>query len=331
MFITDDCEGLIPPYLRFVKGIIDTDDIDLNISREMLQNNPVVAKIKNAIIKRVVSELKKKAENDKDEYKKFWDAFGPVLKEGIHEDFTNRNKLLEISRFQSTNSDQLTSLEEYVSRMQKGQNSIYYISGEDKDKLSQSPHLEGFKAKGVEVLFMTDPVDEFWLPSVGNYSEKSFQSVTRGAVDLDKIKSKGEDKDKDKDKDKKQNIDKLIASLKVVLGKEVKDIKSSERLTDSAVCLVAGEGEMDMHLEKLLKQHQQLDSTSQKVLEINPAHPLIANLLNILDNEQKKAEIFDDAAWLLLDQARIIEGQSVSDPNKFSRRMNALIQKGIAL
>ena len=331
VFITDDCEGLIPPYLRFVKGIIDTDDIDLNISREMLQNNPVVAKIKNAIIKRVVSELKKKAENDKDEYKKFWDAFGPVLKEGIHEDFTNRNKLLEISRFQSTNSDQLTSLEEYVSRMQKGQNSIYYISGEDKDKLSQSPHLEGFKAKGVEVLFMTDPVDEFWLPSVGNYSEKSFQSVTRGAADLDKIKSKGEDKDKDKDKNKKQNIDKLIASLKVVLGKEVKDIKSSERLTDSAVCLVAGEGEMDMHLEKLLKQHQQLDSTSQKVLEINPAHPLIANLLNILDNEQKKAEIFDDAAWLLLDQARIIEGQSVSDPNKFSRRMNALIQKGIAL
>ena len=331
VFITDDCEALIPPYLRFVKGIIDTDDIDLNISREMLQNNPVVAKIKNAIIKRVVSELKKKAENDKDEYKKFWDAFGPVLKEGIHEDFTNRNKLLEISRFQSTNSDQLTSLEEYVSRMQKGQNSIYYISGEDKDKLSQSPHLEGFKAKGVEVLFMTDPVDEFWLPSVGNYSEKSFQSVTRGAADLDKIKSKGEDKDKDKGKDKKQNIDKLIASLKVVLGKEVKDIKSSERLTDSAVCLVAGEGEMDMHLEKLLKQHQQLDSTSQKVLEINPAHPLIANLLGILDNEQKKAEIFDDAAWLLLDQARIIEGQSVSDPNKFSRRMNALIQKGIAL
>ena len=331
VFITDDCEGLIPPYLRFVKGIIDTDDIDLNISREMLQNNPVVAKIKNAIIKRVVSELKKKAENDKDEYKKFWDAFGPVLKEGIHEDFANRNKLLEISRFQSTNSDQLTSLEEYVSRMQKGQNSIYYISGEDKDKLSQSPHLEGFKAKGVEVLFMTDPVDEFWLPSVGNYSEKSFQSVTRGAADLDKIKSKGEDKDKDKGKDKKQNIDKLIASLKVVLGKEVKDIKSSERLTDSAVCLVAGEGEMDMHLEKLLKQHQQLDSTSQKVLEINPAHPLIANLLGILDNEQKKAEIFDDAAWVLLDQARIIEGQSVSDPNKFSRRMNALIQKGIAL
>ena len=330
VFITDDCEGLIPPYLRFIKGIIDTDDIDLNISREMLQNNPVVAKIKNALIKRVISELKKKAENDSENYVKFWEAFGPVLKEGIHEDFSNRDKILEVSRFQTSHSEKLTSLKDYVSRMKKGQDTIYYLSGEDKEKLSQSPHLEGFRAKGVEVLYMTDPVDEFWLPSVGKYSEKSFQSITRGSADLDKIKSKNADK-KDKKDEKKENIDKLIASLKVVLGKEVKDIKSSERLTDSAVCLVAGEGDMDMHLEKLLKQHQQLDSTSQKILEINPSHPLIKNLLNVVDDQDKKNEIFDDAAWLLLDQARIIEGQSVLDPNKFTKRMNTLIQKGITL
>ena len=330
VFITDDCEGLIPPYLRFIKGIIDTDDIDLNISREMLQNNPVVAKIKNALIKRVISELKKKAESDSDNYVKFWEAFGPVLKEGIHEDFANRDKILEVSRFQTSHSEKLTSLKDYVSRMKKGQDTIYYLSGEDKEKLSQSPHLEGFRAKGVEVLYMTDPVDEFWLPSVGKYSEKSFQSITRGSADLDKIKSKNADK-KDKKDEKKENIDKLIASLKVVLGKEVKDIKSSERLTDSAVCLVAGEGDMDMHLEKLLKQHQQLDSTSQKILEINPSHPLIKNLLNVVDDQDKKNEIFDDAAWLLLDQARIIEGQSVLDPNKFTKRMNTLIQKGITL
>ena len=330
VFITDDCEGLIPPYLRVIKGIIDTDDIDLNISREMLQNNPVVAKIKNALIKRVVSELKKKAENDSENYVKFWEAFGPVLKEGIHEDFTNRDKILEVSRFHTSHSEKLTSLKDYVSRMKKGQNTIYYLSGEDKEKLSQSPHLEGFRAKGVEVLYMTDPVDEFWLPSVGKYSEKSFQSITRGSADLDKIKSKNADK-KDKKDEKKENIDKLIASLKVVLGKEVKDIKSSERLTDSAVCLVAGEGDMDMHLEKLLKQHQQLDSTSQKILEINPSHPLIKNLLNVVDDQDKKNEIFDDAAWLLLDQARIIEGQSVLDPNKITKRMNTLIQKGITL
>ena len=327
VFITDDCEGLIPPYLRFVKGIIDTDDIDLNVSREMLQNNPVVAKIKSALIKRVISELKKKATKDPENYVKFWDAFGAVLKEGIHEDFTNRDKLLEVSRFKSSESESLISLEDYISRMKDGQDKIYYVSGEDENKLSQSPHLEGFKAKGIEVIYMTDPVDEFWLPSVGKYSEKNFQSITKGGADLDNIKS---DKKENKKKKSNKNIDKLLASIKVTLGDEVKEVKVSERLTDSAVCLVAGDGEMDMHLEKLLKQHQQIDKTSQKILEINPAHPLIKDLLKIVDNDKEKI-VFDDASWLLLDQARIIEGQPVSDPNKFARRMNSLLQRGIGL
>ena len=327
VFITDDCEGLIPPYLRFVKGIIDTDDIDLNVSREMLQNNPVVAKIKSALIKRIISELKKKAIKDPEDYSKFWDAFGAVLKEGIHEDFTNREKILEVSRFKSSESEKLISLEDYISRMKGGQDKIYYVSGEDENKLSQSPHLEGFKAKGIEVIYMTDPVDEFWLPSVGKYSEKDFQSITKGGADLDKIKSNKKDKEKKKDN---KNIDKLLASIKVTLGDEVKEVRVSERLTDSAVCLVAGEGEMDMHLEKLLKQHQQIDSTSQKILEVNADHPLIKDLLKILNNKKDKV-VFDDAAWLLLDQARIIEGQPVSDPNKFAKRMNSLLQKGIGL
>ena len=327
VFITDDCEGLIPPYLRFVKGIIDTDDIDLNVSRELLQNNPVVAKIKSALIKRIISELKKKAIKDPEDYSKFWDAFGAVLKEGIHEDFTNREKILEVSRFKSSESDKLISLEDYISRMKGGQDKIYYVSGEDENKLSQSPHLEGFKAKGIEVIYMTDPVDEFWLPSVGKYSEKDFQSITKGGADLDKIKSNKKDKEKKKDN---KNIDKLLASIKVTLGDEVKEVKVSERLTDSAVCLVAGEGEMDMHLEKLLKQHQQIDSTSQKILEVNADHPLIKDLLKILNNDKDKV-VFDDAAWLLLDQARIIEGQPVSDPNKFAKRMNNLLQRGIGL
>ena len=327
VFITDDCEGLIPPYLRFVKGIIDTDDIDLNVSRERLQNNPVVAKIKSALIKRIISELKKKAIKDPEDYSKFWDAFGAVLKEGIHEDFTNREKILEVSRFKSSESEKLISLEDYISRMKGGQDKIYYVSGEDENKLSQSPHLEGFKAKGIEVIYMTDPVDEFWLPSVGKYSEKDFQSITKGGADLDKIKSNKKDKEKKKDN---KNIDKLLASIKVTLGDEVKEVKVSERLTDSAVCLVAGEGEMDMHLEKLLKQHQQIDSTSQKILEVNADHPLIKDLLKILNNKKDKV-VFDDAAWLLLDQARIIEGQPVSDPNKFAKRMNNLLQRGIGL
>ena len=327
VFITDDCEGLIPPYLRFVKGIIDTDDLDLNISREMLQNNPVVAKIKSALIKRIISELKKKAIKDPEDYSKFWGAFGAVLKEGIHEDFTNREKILEVSRFKSSESEKLISLKDYISRMKGGQDKIYYVSGEDENKLSQSPHLEGFKAKGIEVIYMTDPVDEFWLPSVGKYSEKDFQSITKGGADLDKIKSNKKDKEKKKDN---KNIDKLLASIKVTLGDEVKEVKVSERLTDSAVCLVAGEGEMDMHLEKLLKQHQQIDSTSQKILEVNKDHPLIKDLLKILNNKKDKV-VFDDAAWLLLDQARIIEGQPVSDPNKFAKRMNNLLQRGIGL
>jgi len=174
---------------------------------------------------------------------------------------------------------------------------------------------------------MTDPVDEFWLPSVGKYSDKDFQSITKGGADLDKIKS---DKKNPEKKKGNKNIDKLLASIKVVLGDEVKEVKVSERLTDSAVCLVAGDGEMDMHLEKLLKQHQQLDTTSQKILEVNPDHPLIKDLLKILDNEKEKI-VFDDASWLLLDQARIIEGQPVSDPNKFARRMNSLLQRGISL
>tara|TARA_Y100001960_G_scaffold267433_1_gene291693 strand:- start:3495 stop:5375 length:1881 start_codon:yes stop_codon:yes gene_type:complete len=329
VFITDDCEGLIPPYLRFVKGVIDTDDIDLNVSREMLQNNPVVAKIKSALIKRVINELKKKASKDPEDYYKFWDAFGAVLKEGIHEDFTNRDKILEVTRFKSSESDKYTSLDEYISRMKKGQDKIFYISGEDVEKLSQSPHLEGFRAKGIEVLYMVDPVDEFWLPSVGKYSEKDFQSVTKGGADLEKIKTK-KDKKEDSKKDNK-NIDKLVASIKVVLGDEVKEVKASERLTDSAVCLVAGEGDMDMHLEKLLKQHQQIDKTTQKILEINPSHPLIKDLLKILDNDKEKKLYFDDASWLLLDQAKIIEGQAVSDPNKFAKRMNSLIRRGIKI
>ena len=204
---------------------------------------------------------------------------------------------------------------------------IYYISAETNAQALASPHLEGFKAKGIEVIYMTDPVDEFWLPSVGKYSEKDFQSITKGGADLDKIKSDKKDKDKKKNN---KDIDKLIASIKVTLGDEVKEVKSSERLTDSAVCLVAGEGEMDMHLEKLLKQHQQINSTSQKILEVNPDHPLIKDLLTILNNEKEKI-VFNDAAWLLLDQARIIEGQPVSDPNKFAKRMNTLIQRGISL
>jgi molecular chaperone HtpG len=333
VFITDDCEALIPPYLRFVKGVVDSEDIDLNVSREMLQHNPAVAKIRKALIKRVLGELKKKADKAPEEYAKFWDTFGMVLKEGIHEDFENRDKLIELARFKSSAVDGWTSLKEYVERAKEGQKQIYYISGPDAEQVSKSPQLEGFRAKGIEVLFMTDPVDEFWLPAVGTFEEKEFKSATRGDVDLSSVDGDASDEDKKDDADKKaknaEGMDPLLAAFKVALGDSVKDVRTSSRLTDSPVCLVADEGAMDMHLEKLLKAHNQLDQSSPRILEVNPDHALISQLAAVAKEKNGKDPILDDAAFLLLDQARIVEGEPVSDAQAFTRRMSAVMQRGM--
>lgn len=332
VFITDDCEALVPPYLRFIKGVVDSEDIDLNVSREMLQHNPAVAKIRKALIKRVLGELKKKADKAPEEYANFWDTFGMVLKEGIHEDFDNRDKLLELARFKSSAVDGWTSLKDYVERAKEGQDAIYYISGTDAEKVSKSPQLEGFRAKGIEVLFMTDPVDEFWLPAVGTFEEKTFKSATRGNVDLSDIDSDASDKDK-KDDDKKDDVpeglDPLLAAFKVALGDEVKDVRASSRLTDSPVCLIADEGAMDMHLERLLKAHNQLDQSSPRILEINPKHALITHLASVAKDKNGKDPVLDDAAFLLLDQAKIVEGEPVADAQAFTRRMTAVMQRGM--
>ncbi len=332
VFITDDCEALIPSYLRFVKGVVDSEDIDLNVSREMLQHNPAVAKIRKALVKRVLGELVKKADKAPDEYTAFWETFGMVLKEGIHEDFENRDKLVTLARFKSSAIDGWTSLADYVSRMKEGQDDIYYISGPDAAQVTRSPQLEGFRAKGVEVLFMTDPVDEFWLPAVGTFEEKPFKSATRGDIDLDVVKGVDDaDKDDDKKDDaaKTQGVDALIAAFKLALGDVVKDVRTSHRLTDSPVCLIAVEGAMDMHLERLLKAHNQIDASSPRILEINPKHALIKNLASLADVDAKDA-LLNDAAFLLLDQARIVEGEPVLDAQAFTRRMTAVMQKGIA-
>lgn len=331
VFITDDCEALLPPYLRFVKGVVDSEDIDLNVSREMLQHNPAVAKIRKALVKRILGELKKKADKAPEEYASFWDTFGMVLKEGMHEDFENRDKLLELARFKSSSVDGLTSLADYVSRMKEGQDEIYYISGADAERVSKSPQLEGFRAKGIEVLFMTDPVDEFWLPAIGQFQEKSFKSATRGDVDLGKVAGddKKDDADKAEDKTPAAGIDALLAAFKLALGETVKDVKTSDRLTDSPVCLIASDGDMDMHLERLLKAHNQISEAAPRVLEVNPTHPLIKHLSGIAEKDAKDA-VLTDAAFLLLDQARIVEGEPVLDPQGFTRRMTAMMQKGMA-
>ena len=333
VFITDDCDDLMPAYLRFVRGIVDSEDLPLNVSREMLQHNVVVKRIRSALIRRVFNELKKKAEKDPEEFSKFWANFGAVLKEGLYEDHENRDKILEIVRFNSTASDKLISLAEYVERMKKGQTEIYYISGEGLDLVKASPQLEGFKARGIEVLLMTDPVDEFWLPMVGQFDEKPFTSATSGSVDLSKIKNVKDKKESDDKNEAKKaddaSVAKLILSLKESLGETVKDVCSSDRLTDSAVCLVAGEGDMDLHLERMLKMQGQMEvPTAARVLEINPAHPLIIKMSEVVNKPAKKTAL-NDMALLLFDQARIIEGEPVSDPAAFSQRLNSILEQGL--
>ncbi|WP_425407274.1 molecular chaperone HtpG [Hwanghaeella sp.] len=328
VFITDECEDLVPSWLRFLRGVIDSQDLPLNISREMLQNNPVVSKIRSGLVKRVLGELSKKADKDADAYATFWDAFGAVLKEGVYESLEHRDELMKLMRFKSTTREGWVSLADYVAAMKEGQDTIYYIAGDDQDTLSRSPQLEGFAAKGVEVLYMTDPVDEFWIPSVGEFDGKAIKSVTRGGADLSKIKTvekddEKKDADKSEDNASAETVDALVTALRDALGDAVKDVRKSDRLTSSPCCLVADEGAMDMHLERLLKQHKQLDQGAPRILEINPGHALIKAL------SEKAAGDVKDAAFLLLDQARIMEGEPLPDPAGFAQRMTSVMTKAI--
>lgn len=332
VFITDEAEGLLPSWLRFLRGVVDSEDLPLNVSREMLQNNPMLAKMRQGIVKRVLGELSKKAgdADAKEAYATFWDAFGPVLKEGLYEDYTHRDELLKLARFRTTASNgELVSLEEYLGRMKEGQDAIYTISGDDRAALERSPQLEGFRAKGVEVLLLTDGIDEFWVPHVGEYQGKKFKSVTRGGADLSKIKAADAEEKKDETAPEAGAVGNLVALLKTTLGDAVKDVRSTDRLTDSAVCLVADEGDMDIHLERLLKQHRQLEQSSKRILEVNPKHPLVTRL-SALVTEKGAAPELEDAAWLLLDQARILEGEALPDAPAFARRLSRLVEKGLA-
>lgn len=328
VFITEDCEDLVPSWLRFLRGVIDSEDLPLNVSREMLQNNPVVSKIRSGLTKRVIGELSKKAENDAEAYATFWEAFGPVLKEGLYEGTDQRDEILKLARFKSTTRDGWVSLADYIAAMKPGQDKIFYISGEDETAARRSPQLEGFAAKGVEVLFMSDAVDEFWLPSVGSFEDKAFQSVTRGGADLSKIDGDADDKesddeDKKKDDDQPASIDALVSVVRTALGDAVKDVRTSDRLTSSPCCLVADENAMDMNLERMLKKHQQLDQVSARILELNPKHPLIKAL------SEKAIDGVDDAAFLLLDQARIMEGEPLPDPAAFAKRMTEVMTRSL--
>ncbi len=328
VFITDEAEGLIPSYLRFLRGIVDSEDLPLNISREMLQTSPLMRHMNQAVTRRVLTELKKKAEKEPEQYAEFWENFGSVLKEGLYEDQERQEELLELVRFRSTASSDLVSLKDYVGRMKEGQEAIYYITGDDIQTLETSPQLEGFRARGVEVLLLSDPVDDFWLSTVFEYDGHTLTSATRGAADLSNLGEapKDEDGDEAAEPARESDIATLIALVKQTLGEEVKDVRTTDRLTDSAVCLVADEGDMDMRLERMLKAHKQLDTDTVRILEINPKHDLIKNMAGAA-TKGGAADELADLAHLLLDQARIIEGEALPDPAAFSKRMATVMAK----
>ena len=329
VFITDECEDLLPSYLRFIKGVVDSEDIDLNVSREMMQSNAALNKISKALVNKILSELKKDFEKNRDDYEKFFNEFGAAFKEGIYEDFERKKSLIDISLFKSSNGEKLTSLNEYISRMKKDQNEIYYISGENIEQILTSPQIEGFKSRGLEVIYMTDPIDEFWLPSMNEYEGKPFKSITKGAIDLSKFDIQKDKDSKSKKPATKKDIDNLISEMKNHLGDKVKDIKSSQMLTDSPVCLTADEADMDIHLEKLMRQHKRLDKESKKILEINPSHDLIKSLGKIVQNSKDKS-VVSDVSHLLLDQARIVEGEMPLDTKGFTEKLSSIITRSLA-
>lgn len=328
VFITEDTTGLLPPFLRFLRGVVDSEDLPLNISREMLQTEPRLTRIKSGLTKRVLSELKKKATRNPEEYAGFWNDFGAVLKEGLVDDHELKDKILEVCRFASTAGEGLAGLSDYVESMKENQEAIYYIAGDDLAKISVSPHLEGYRARGVEVLLLSDSVDEFWVQRVGEFDGKPFKSVTRGAADLDGIK--GVDGTKQEVEDQLPALNTLIALIKLELGDVVKDVRPSRRLTVSPACLIADEGDLDVNIERLLRRHGQLKDTVPRILEINPNHPIIKKLSEKTDAEgAAENRVLRDSAHLLLDQARIIEGEAPSDPAEFARRLNSVMESAL--
>ena len=323
VFITDECEELVPNWLRFVRGVVDTPDLDLNVSREMLQQVPAINKIKKTIIRRVLSELKKQAGKKQEEYQKFWLDFGLVIKEGLYEDQEFREKILELCRFYSCRKGDYISLSQYVSEMKEKQEEIYYLSSETVEQAEMSPHIEGFKARDIDVIVLSDPIDEFWLPLVPDFEGKKFKSASRGALDLDKFESENSEKKK-ADPSK---FDLLIARIKTNLGEKISDVRLSSTLTESPVCLVADEGGMDIQMERLMKAHNRDFQGAPRILEINPDHELVIALNKLADakSSSKESELVDDAALLLFDQAQIIEGRMPADLTAFSKRMTRIM------
>lgn len=323
VFITDEAE-LLPRYLRFVRGIVDTSDLPLNISREMIQDSPILAAIRKGVTSRILTAIEKLAESETEKFLKLWEMFGSVLKEGLYDDFERKGQLLALSRFRTTASgDGFRSLADYVKDMKDGQDAIYYLAGGNLDQLKASPQLEGFRARGIEVLLLTDPVDSFWAPNAQEFEGKTLKSITQGLADLDKVaKVDGQAEDNAEASDEVRNF---ITFAKETLSAEVADVRVSARLTESAACLVASENALDRQLEKLLQGAGRLQTAEKPVLEINPGHTLVKSVAGLGD-----ADFRTDAAWLLLDEARILDGDKPADPRAFAGRLSRLFERALA-
>ena len=306
MFITEKAE-LLPNWLRFVKGVVDTEDLPLNVSREILQTTPILGRIRKALISRLLGELKTRAK-DADDYKKFWENFGPILKEGIWEDSEHRTEIAPLLRFHSSTEDGWTSLPDYVSRMKEGQDSIYYLSGDNVEALKSSPQLEGFRAKGYEVLLMADPIDAFWPERLDSFEDKKLKSVTQATAD---IAVDGDQPD----------ISPLLAALKEALGENVSDVRATGRLTDSAVVLASEEHGPDLQMQRLLRRAGRAMMPAKPILELNPKHRLIESLSSKLEDKT----LIADAAATLLDLAKVQEGELPADSSAFARRVTSLL------
>ncbi len=326
VFITDKCEELIPDYLRFVKGVVDSSDLPLNVSREILQEDVQIKRIQKGLVSKVLSTLAEVKEKGYDEYVSFWKEFGPVIKEGMHFDFANKEKLQDLLLFESTATEAgaFVSLKEYVARMPEGQKEIYFITGISREALEQSPHLEAFRAKGYEVLFMTDPVDEWVVQSLNEYDEKPLKAADRGDISLDSEEEKQE-KEKKREEAKKEYAD-LISRISDHLKEKVKEVRFSNRLTDSACCLVADDYGLNANMERIMKAMNQDVPESKRVLELNPEHAILKAMAGIY-GQDKDAPVLDDYADLLYDQALLTEGSHIKDPLRFTRLVSELMVK----
>ncbi|WP_375327018.1 molecular chaperone HtpG [Candidatus Tisiphia endosymbiont of Nemotelus uliginosus] len=325
VFISDENIDLIPSYLRFLRGVVDSEDLPLNISRESLQHNKTLEKIKSAITNKVLGELKKKKNESIEEYSKFWSNFGSALKEGLCEATADHDKLLETCIFRSSVQDKMISLDDYISNFKEEQNTIYYLSGDDPAKLLSSPQIEGFLSKNIDVLLFTDTVDDFWVNVNSNYKGYAIKSVTSSDIDLEKENQPTEGMTEEKDNGEYAQ---LIEYFKGILGELVKEVRISKKLTLSPACLAVGDGAMGIRMERFLIEQKQLMSASAKILELNPKHKIIEKINSDITTGNKD-HMDEILVKLIYDQACILEGEPVHDTGGFANRLNDIIQKTI--